>query len=113
MGLHVQTYMDKLKKEDEGRFKRQFSKWSANLQSAKVANVEGLYKKVHSEIRKSPVRVKAERKNAVVRKQISKENGSLVQQDSKGRKWLRQFKLTKAQRTARVAAKIQKALSKK
>jgi large subunit ribosomal protein L5e len=111
-GLHVQTYMDKLKKEDEGRFKRQFSRWAANLTSAKAANVEALYKKVHSEIRKSPLRPKAEKKNTV-RKQITKENGSLVQQDSKGRKWLRQFKLTKEQRTARVAAKIQKALSKK
>jgi Ribosomal L18 C-terminal region len=105
--------MDKLKKEDEGRFKKQFSKWSANLTSAKAANVEALYKRVHTEIRKSPLRPKVDRKNAVVRKQISKENGSLVQQDSKGRKWLRQFKLTKAQRTARVAAKIQRALAKK
>ena len=105
--------MDKLKKEDASRFAKQFSKWDANLKTAKVANLEALYKKIHADIRKGPKRVKAERKQAAVRKQITKENGSLVLQNSKGKKWLRQFKLTKAQRTARVAAKIQKALSKK
>lgn len=105
--------MDKLKKEDAARFTKQFSKWEVNLKNAKVANLEALYKKVHSEIRKGPKRVKAERKNAVVKKQISKANGSLVLENSKGKKWLRQFKLTKEQRTARVAAKIQKALLKK
>lgn len=112
-GLHVQTYMDKLKKDNKERYTRQFSKWDANLTKAKCATVEALYKKVHAEIRKGPKRVKVERKQAPVRKQISKENGSLVQQDSKGRKWLRQFKLTREQRVARVAAKMLKALNKK
>ena len=112
-GQHVQTYMDKLKKENKERYTKQFSKWDATLTKAKVANLEAFYKTIHAAIRKGPKRVKAERKNAVVRKQISKENGSLIEQDSKNKKWLRQFKLTKQQRTARVAAKIQKALLKK
>ena len=104
--------MDKLKKDDPARFAKQFSQWDKTLKAAKVANLEALYKKVHAEIRKGPKRVKAERKG-LTRKQISKDNGSLVQQNSKNGKWLRQFKLTKAQRQARVVAKIQKALNKK
>lgn len=111
-GAHVQTYMDTLKKNNKERYTKQFSKWDAALTKAKVATLEALYKKAHTEIRKAPKRVRGEKK-APVRKQITKANGSLVQQDSKGRKWLRQFKLTKEQRTARVAAKIQKALAKK
>lgn len=112
-GLHVQTYMDKLKKEDASRYTKQFSQWDKTLKAAKVANLEAFYKKVHTEIRKAPKRVKAEKKQQAVRKQITKENGSFVFQNSKNKKWLRQFKLTRQQRLARVAAKIQKALSKK
>ena len=111
-GQHVQTYMDKLKKEDAARYSKQFSKWDSALKNAKVANLEALYKKVHSAIRAGPKRVKPEKKNTV-RKSITKENGSNVFQNSKNKKWLRQFKLTKDQRTQRVAAKIQKALQKK
>lgn len=111
-GQHVQTYMDKLKKEDASRYNKQFSQWDKTLKAAKVANLEALYKKVHSEIRKGPKRVKAEKKQ-IARKQITKENGNYVFQNSKNKKWLRQFKLTRQQRLARVAAKIQKALQKK
>jgi len=111
-GAHVQTYYDLLKKENKDRFKKQFAGWEATLTKAKAANFEALYKKVHAEIRKSPQRVNAAKKNPV-RKQISKAKGSLVQQDSKGKKWLRQYRLTNAERKARVTAKIQKALAKK
>lgn len=48
-----------------------------------------------------------------MRKQITKKDGRLVQENSKKQKWLRHFKLTRAERAARVAAKIQKALQKK
>lgn len=109
-GIHVQNYMDQLKKENKDRYNKQFSKWDAALTKAKANNLEALYKRVHQEIRKSPKRVKTERKGAPVRKEISKANGALVQQDSKGKKWLRHFKLTREQRKARVAAKIQRAL---
>jgi large subunit ribosomal protein L5e len=112
-GLHVQTYMDKLKKDNPARFKKQFSRWEKALTTAKVNSLEALYKKVHQAIRQNPKRVKAARKDAPVRKQISKEKGSLVLQNSKGKKWLRQFKLTRVQRKERVAAKIQRALQKK
>lgn len=111
-GLHVQTYMDKLKKEDATRYNKQFSNWDKTLKNAKVANLEAFYKKVHAEIRKGPKRTKAEKKQTV-RKSITKDNGSYIFQNSKNKKWLRQFKLTKDQRTQRVVAKIQKALQKK
>jgi large subunit ribosomal protein L5e len=111
-GLHVQTYYDLLKKENKDRFKKQFKNWEATLTKNKVANIEALYKKLHAEIRKSPARPAAAKKTPV-RKQITKKDGRLVQENSKKQKWLRHFKLTREERKARVAAKIQKALQKK
>jgi large subunit ribosomal protein L5e len=111
-GAHIQTYMDLLKKENKDRFKKQFGKWEAALLKAKVATLEALYKKAHAEIRKAPKRAKVDKK-APVRKQITKAKGVLVQQNSKGSKWQRHFKLTNAERKARVVAKIQKAAQKK
>lgn len=111
-GAHVQTYMDLLKKENKDRFKKQFNKWEANLTKAKAANLEALYKKVHAEIRKAPKRVVAAEKKPV-RKQVTKAKGVLVQQNSKGKKWLRHFRLSNEERKARVVAKITKAMQKK
>jgi large subunit ribosomal protein L5e len=111
-GAHVQSYFDRLKKENKDAFKRQFSKWEETLAKAKAANFEALYKKVHAEIRKSPARAKAAEKKPV-RKQVSKAKGALIQQDSKGKKWIRHFRLTNAERKARVEAKIKKAIAKK
>jgi large subunit ribosomal protein L5e len=110
MGLHVQTYMDHLKKENKDKYKATFSKWDLALTKNKITSLEALYKKVHAEIRKGPKRVKAEKK-APVRKIISKDKG-LQQQDSKGRKWIRQQRLSNEQRKERVRAKIQAALTK-
>lgn len=111
-GAHVQTYYDLLKKENKDRFKKQFAGWEACLTKAKAANFEALYKKVHAEIRKAPKRVST--KNAKpTRKQVSKAKGVLVQSDSKGKKWQRHYRLSNDERKARVAAKIQKAISKK
>jgi len=56
--------------------------------------LEAFYKKIHNEIRKAPKKVKVERKNAPVRKVISKDKG-LIQEDSKKRKWIRNKKLTR------------------
>jgi len=65
--------MDLLKKDkSSGKYAKQFSKWDASLTKNKVANLEALYKKVHAAIRADPKKVKAERKNAPVRKVISK-----------------------------------------
>ena len=111
-GAHVQTYMDLLKKNNKDAFKKQFSGWETALTKAKVANLEALYKKVHAEIRKAPKRA-APAKKTPVRKQITKAKGVLVQQNSKGAKWQRHFRLPIAERKARVIAKIQKAAQKK
>jgi len=46
-GLHIQNYMDILKKDNKERFKKQFNKWEACLTKAKVSNLEALYKKLH------------------------------------------------------------------
>jgi large subunit ribosomal protein L5e len=112
MGIHVQNYMDLLKKTNKDKYTKQFKGWEATLVKTKTATVEALYKKVHAEIRKNAVRP-AVKKAAPSRKIISKDNGQRIMQNSKGKKWLRQFKLTNAQRKARVAVRIQKALAKK
>lgn len=72
-----------------------------------------MYKKVHNEIRKNPKKVKAERKNAPVKKVISKDKFAIVREDSKKRKYLRHIKITRDEKKKRVVAKIQKAISKK
>ena len=112
-GLHVQGYMDHLKKENKDKFNTQFSKWQKTLTATKASNLEALYKKLHADIRKNPKRTKTERKQAAVRKILSKEGDKqIVRADSKGRKYLRPVKLTKNEKLDRVRAKIAKAISK-
>jgi len=111
-GLHVQGYMDKLKK-DKTKFATQFSQWDKCLQKAKVANLEAFYKKVHAEIRKSPTKTKKAKATKVTRNIINKGTiGFIICENSKKQKWMRHKKLTKAQRTVRVENKIKKAASK-
>jgi large subunit ribosomal protein L5e len=54
-GGHVETYYNKLKKENPQKFNKQFSQWEKALKGAKF---EDLYKKVHAAIRASPARAK-------------------------------------------------------
>jgi RNAse (barnase) inhibitor barstar len=54
--------MDFLKKEKKEKFATQFSRWEKTLAANKVQNLEALYKKIHAEIRKSPLKVKVEKK---------------------------------------------------
>jgi large subunit ribosomal protein L5e len=112
-GAHVQGYMDLLKKNNKDKFTKQFRNWDLTLTKNKTATLEALYKKVHAEIRKNAKRVPKASGAAPQRKVISKDNGQRILQNSKGKKWLRQFKLTNEQRKARVTARIQKALAKK
>ena len=111
-GLHVQGYIDHLKKENKDKYKKQFNKWDTAITASKVKTVEELYKKLHADIRKAPKRVKAEKKQAPVRKVISKDKG-LEQQNSKGVKWIRQQRLSLEQRKERIRLRIQKAVTKK
>lgn len=108
-GVHVQTYMAALKKDDAAKFKRQFSQWEKCLTAAKVKTCEDLYKKVHSAIIANPDRVKAKGNSKPVRKVV--QPGKIrILQNSKGQKWLRHFRLSNAERKANVAKKFQAAL---
>jgi len=71
--------------------------------------MEELYKKVHAEIRKNPKHVKAVRKNKPVRKIVQKAP-ALIQENSKGKKWLRLKRDNLEGRKTRVASRIQKAM---
>jgi len=56
-GKHVQEWMNAYdKKKDKQDY--QFSKWKECLSKAKVKTIEELYKKVHAEIRKNPLKEK-------------------------------------------------------
>jgi len=68
--------------------------------------LEALYKKLHSDIRKNPKKVKAEKKANPVRKITSKANDKAVVRENGGnfkkKKWIRHKKLNKKERKARV-----------
>ena len=57
-GAHIDEYMDKLKEEDEGKYKKQFNKWIAVLEKAGVESVEDLFEKVFEGIRADPTKEK-------------------------------------------------------
>lgn len=106
-GVHVTAYMSQLKKEDPGKFKRQFSKWEACLTAAKVKTCEDLYKKVHAAITANPDRKKAAGNKNPTHKLVSKDGvAAKVYQNSKGKKWLRHRKLTCEERKTGVQAKF-------
>ena len=65
---------------------------------------------MHAGIRKNPDRVKVARKQQPVRKQVQAAP-TLIQQNSKGKKWLRQKKIGKEMRRQRVNAKMAKIVS--
>ena len=95
--------MNTLKKEDSAKFKRQFSEWEKCLAAAKVKTCEDLYKKIHAAIIANPDRKKKAAGKAPVRKAVTK-GKALVQQDSKGRKWIRHFRITTQMRRDKVNA---------
>jgi large subunit ribosomal protein L5e len=97
-GVHVQKYYDLLKAENPARFKSQFSRWEKALGGK---SIEALYTAAHEKIRSSPDRVKVARKNAPVRKVIQAAP-TLILQNSKGKKWLRQKKISIKLRKERI-----------
>jgi len=105
-GNHVTQYMNTMKKEDSEKFKRHFSNWDKCLTNAKAKTCEDLYKKVHSAIIANPDR-KVIAGNKKPTKKVLTPGGSRVYQDSKGRKWLRHFRLSNQDRKLRVAQKFQ------
>jgi large subunit ribosomal protein L5e len=108
-GNHVTIYMNLLKKENAAKFKIQFSNWEKCLTDTKSKTCEDLYKKVHAAIVANPVRATAAAKKVGARKVIDAKP-QLVQQDTKGRKWLRHFRLTKDQRQEKVNLKFKTAM---
>jgi large subunit ribosomal protein L5e len=109
-GVHVNTYMNALKKEDAAKFKRQFSQWEKCLTAAKAKSCEDLYKKVHEAIKKDPSRKKVAG-NAKPTRKVVTPGKALVQANSKGNKWIAFRRLTKEQRTERVQAKFAAAMA--
>ena len=105
-GLHVQSYMELLKK-DQNKFKLQFSKWDACLTANKVKGVEELYKKVHAAIRSNPQRVKSTKKHTVKHEQ-DKKNKNI--RTVNGKTYIRDVKITLNERKKRVQDKINKFL---
>merc|ERR1712038_1275096 len=89
MGVHVQEYYDLLKGEKPQDFKRQFSKWEKALGGK---SFEDVYKACHAAIRKNPARAKVAKKNKPVRK-VVQAAPTLILQNSKNKKWLRQKKI--------------------
>ena len=108
-GVHVQDYMKSLQKEDAEKFGRQFSQWTKCLKAAGVKTCEDLYKKVHKAVIANPDRVKA-KGNAKPTRKVVTAKPRLVQQDSKGRKWIRHFRITTAARRANATNKLVAAL---
>ena len=109
-GAHVTNYMNKLKKEDPAKYKRQFSKWDKCLEAAKVKTCEDLYKKVHAGIIADPSRKKAAGNKAPTKKVVTP-GYARVYADSKGRKWIRHFRMTNEERKKRVTKKFADAMS--
>jgi len=105
-GVHVQKYMEELKKESAEDYKTQFNLWDQALKAAKVDNVEKLYQKVHDEIRKNPD-PQYKKKNEKKPVQYADKNKSIIK-TSKGQ-YRKDRRLTHAERQQRVVAKIQKA----
>ena len=102
--------MNMLKKEDPSKFKRQFSRWEKCLSAAKAKTCEDLYKKVHAAIIAKPARAK-KAGNKKPSRTVVTPGYARVYKDSKGRKWLRHFRLTGEQRKERIAAKFAAAMA--
>jgi len=80
------------------------------LTSMKAKTCEEAYKKVHKAIAANPDRVKV-KGNAKPTRKVVTPGKARVLQDSKGRKWLRHFRLTKEMRQERVNAKFAAAMA--
>jgi hypothetical protein len=103
--------MNHLKKEDAAKYKRQFSQWDKCLTANKVKTCEDIYKKVHKQIYADPDRaVKPGNKNPV--RKVITPGKAMIQQNSKGQKWIRHFRITTQMRSQRVAEKFLEARNK-
>jgi len=114
MGAHVQAWYDIKKKEGADALKKQFSNWTKCLDANKAKSIPDVWAKVHAAIRADPKRA-AKKASKPTRKVVTKAP-QLVQQDSKGRKWLRERKTpskVKQEKVKKMLDIIQKKYGKK
>jgi len=102
-GIHVQEYYDLIKGENPAAFKKQFSKWEKALGGK---SFEDVYTACHKAIRANPDRKKAAAKKSV--RKVVQAAPQRIFQNSKGKKWLRQGKISLKERKERVQAKMGK-----
>lgn len=107
-GLNIEEYMDKLEESDKNKYTKQFSQWDKCLKDNKLDSLEELYKKIHDEIRKNPDRVTQKKNANPVRKSLDDIKSTF--ENSQGKKWKIDRKLTKEQRAQRVQEKIADAI---
>ena len=102
-GTHVQKYITSFAadKERSGN-DHQFSQWKKCLDAAKVKTVEELYKKIHAEIRKNPV--KAKRTDKPIKFERDAKDKCVVKGGKKP--FRRDYKITREQRRTNVQKKI-------
>jgi large subunit ribosomal protein L5e len=105
-GLHVQTYMDKLRK-DNTAYQAQFSQWDKNVKKAGVKTLEELYKKVHAAIRANPLR-KSVKKTYTVTHTADPKNPNVMVSNNK--RYRRDRRLKNEDRKKRANEKIMKFL---
>jgi large subunit ribosomal protein L5e len=102
-GVHVQNYMDLLKKEGDA-YNRQFSGWDKNLKKAGVKTLEELYKKVHSAIRAKPIRAPKSAPKGVKHTVDSKDKNIRI---VNGKKYRKDVRLTREARKAGIASRYE------
>ena len=107
-GLTLEAYMDNLEETNKEKHAKHFSNWIKCLDANKVDNLEELYKRVHDEIRKNPDRVSIKKNEKPVLKKLD-ERGELFE-NSKGKKWRINRKITLEERKQKVADKIADAI---
>jgi large subunit ribosomal protein L5e len=105
-GVHVQKYMDLYEKKDKDKKQEhQFIKLKECLKNSGSKTLEDLYKKVHDEIRKNPLKEKKEKIKGY--KRDGTDPNTIVPPDGKNFKRFKRFKrLTNAQRKENVKKKI-------
>jgi large subunit ribosomal protein L5e len=104
-GLHVQKYMDLLSK-DKKAYSKQFSLWDKCLKDSGSKNVEELYKKIFTEVRKNPE--KADGKKKSEQKKITRDPKDVNICTNGKHKYRRDKRISNQQRKDNVNKKIQK-----
>jgi large subunit ribosomal protein L5e len=104
-GLHVQKYMDLIRKDTDS-YTAQFSKWDKTVKKAGVKTLEELYKKVHAAIRANPTRKVAAKKT--VKQTVDPKNPNIMVAGTK--KYRRDRRLKNEDRKKRANEKIIKFL---